>query len=182
MMPTLLVMLLIANLLFMGFLATRNKGEPVNPEGVIPVSIPCLVGDEDLFDGGSTKGTNLEGISEPIISFVRLLEEQPKRFLISINKPSRHSSVSCRIVDLHTGEAFSGTYRPSRFGKSSSSASVEGHPWVTKEEAMYVRDSLNRTRQKRYDNVLHRRSALRTMILNKERDRLTLVYKGVENA
>lgn len=177
MMPTLLVMLLIANFLFMGFLSKRGRYTSVNTEGVIPVSIPCLVGDEE-----KSETTSLGGVSEPIISFVRLLEEQPKRFLININKPSRHSSVSCRIVDLHTGEAFSGTYRPSRYGRSSSSASVEGHPWVTKEEAMYVRDFLNRTRQKRYDNVLHRRSALRTMILNKERDRLTLVYKGVENA
>lgn len=126
------------------------------------------------------EGDKAKAVSEPVTSFVECILSNPRRFSISVLVRGNLvvDYYYCRIVDLHTGEQFTGKHMPANFKRSSEYYTAKGISWITQGELAYIKAKIFDPRQTRYEKRLQRKAKLRNLLLNRGRDRLTAIYQG----
>jgi len=115
-------------------------------------------------------------VSEPVFSFIRLLEEEPKRFKLSQISSYGSGRKLFRFSDRVAGEAweFTSAYGPSLISNTYRFRSAI--PWATEGERKVIEEAIKNWHKKRQDNIGAWRSLRRARKLKFERERLIGVY------
>lgn len=140
---------------------------------------PNKPSNEEVLVAG-LEGSEEKDISEPVISFLKELKSNPKRFTVSIrvNKVGGFSDViKCKIRDNLTEEVFRVDYFPRNWKMNGDYFVNITHKWLTTDELRYVAKHFVDTRSRRWKAVVNKRIDLRKRRNDAERARLEAIYK-----
>lgn len=109
-----------------------------------------------------------KNISEPVLSFVRIVKAHPNRFTNTITDPR-----TCILLDTLTGESWEWIVLWNYGGMGDNSyysLKVYNAPWLTTDELIYLYEELYLWKEQRLEKK-------ESLLQKRERNRLRRIYK-----
>lgn len=135
-------------------------------------------------------------IREPVFSFLKTFEQNPKRFrlkCLSEGKGATEIIIGAESVDfgnvkdysltdLLTGEEFKFTYHRTRLYKGQVPVNMKSHEWLERNELSHIHEEIRKHYNLRDMKLQFLLKTRRERVLQVERDRLTKIYGGLNGA